>query len=150
MARLDGDGIRVAVPAGWDGRIRRRDTPAAGRQPVTAHVASFPLPADVGDFGSGAVERMRFNDILVTLVEYTDESVGTALFASEGLPRQLRATDFDPAMLQRTLEGQSGVQRFFTEAGRAFCLYVVLGAHVNRHRAVAAVNDVLADLQVTD
>jgi hypothetical protein len=51
-------------------------------------------------------------------------------------------------MLQRTIAGQSGVQRFFTEAGRAFCLYVVVGAHVNRHRAVVAVNHLLAGVQI--
>jgi hypothetical protein len=144
--RIGGHGVGVDVPAGWDARIRRH--PSEARARVVAHVASFALPATVGDFGSGAVEVMRFNDVLVALLEYTDDSVGTELFAREGMPRTLRAADFDENMLQRTIAGQSGVQRFFTEAGRAFCLYVVLGAHVNRHRAVAAVNDLLSGIEI--
>ena len=51
-------------------------------------------------------------------------------------------------MLQRTLRGQAGVQRFFHEAGRAFCLYVVLGSFARRQEMVGAVNEVLASLAV--
>jgi hypothetical protein len=148
MAVLTGGGVSIDVPAGWDGRIRRVADP--GDDALTAaHVASFRLPDAVGDFGSGAVETMGFNDILLVLLEYTDESLGTPLFQREGVPRALRAGEFDPAMLQRTLAGQSGAQRFFTVAGRPFCLYVALGSHRNRSRAVQAINDILATVQIT-
>ena len=46
-----------------------------------------------------------------------------------------------PAVLQRAIRGQAGVQRFFHESGRAFCLYVVLGAYSNRQQVVPEVND---------
>jgi hypothetical protein len=41
--------------------------------------------------------------------------------------------DFAANALQRRLPGQLGCQRFFTERGRPFCLYVVLGSrrHAN-------------------
>jgi hypothetical protein len=51
--------------------------------------------------------------------------------------------------MQRPLPGQSGAQFFFTEAGRAFCLYVVLGSHARRRQLVPEVNLVLSALSVT-
>jgi hypothetical protein len=51
-------------------------------------------------------------------------------------------------VLQRAIKGQAGAQRFFHDAGRAFCLYVVLGAFANRRTLVPAVNQVLATLTV--
>jgi hypothetical protein len=53
-----------------------------------------------------------------------------------------------PEALQRILPGQAGLQRFGHEAGRALCLYVVLGGWKNRNQVVPAVNDVLASLRI--
>jgi hypothetical protein len=112
------------------------------------HVSTIPLPPDVGDFASGAVEQLGAGDALIVLFEYGPESVDQPLFAAEGIPKQLRPDDFMPGALQRTIRGQSGVQRFFHDAGRAFCLYVVLGSHANRRRVVVSVNQVLATLAI--
>ncbi len=60
-------------------------------------------------------------------MEHGRESAGTALFAATGLPR-ITADEVSPTCLQRMLEGQGGVQKFFTVKGRAFCLYVVFGS----------------------
>ncbi len=127
MAVLRAHGIAASLPAGFEGRIFIR--PAIGREvpyPV-ANFATFALPADVGDFGSGAVNLMGTSDIFATLFEYGPESLGTPLFARQGMPRSLSADDFRPYVLRRGLSGQSGSQWFFTEAGRPFTLYVVLG-----------------------
>ncbi len=51
-------------------------------------------------------------------------------------------------MLQRNLEGQGGYQEFFHEAGRVFCLYVVLGDFAQRTAVVPVVNQVLATLAI--
>jgi hypothetical protein len=51
-------------------------------------------------------------------------------------------------VLNRQLPGQAGLQRFFNESGRAFCLYVVIGAYQRRHDVVPAVNTVLATVQI--
>ena len=51
--------------------------------------------------------------------------------------------------LQRLLEGQGGVQRFFTVAGRAFCLYVVFGSFARRVRTIPVVNSILDTLTIT-
>jgi hypothetical protein len=46
------------------------------------------------------------------------------------------------------LPGQSGLQQFFTHRGRAFCLYVVLGSHIDRAEVLPRVNAVLDSLVI--
>lgn len=122
--KLAAGGVAVDLPPGWEGAISsdRKDR----SRPVT-HLATVALPPGRGDFGSGAVEDLGPDDAFVALVEYDRDCAGTALFAREGLPRRLRARAFNRRGLQRTIAGQSGQQVFFSEGGRAFCLYVVLG-----------------------
>jgi hypothetical protein len=162
VSRLEGEGFSVEVPAGWDARIVGRDAPqfvrgdtgavvAAAAEPTrtgVVQVASFALPAELGDFGGGAVDLMTRTDLLVVLFEYGPESVGTPLFEAQGIPT-LRAADFDPATCRKTIRGQSAVQRFFTLDGRALCLYAVLGSHARRIGTTPLVNSVLASLTVT-
>lgn len=151
MAELSRAGIRVQVPPGWEGAATGGDFELlsdGARRPTVMHLASFPMPAQRGDFGSGAVEVMRSDDVLVVLFEYGPESAGTPLFRYQGIPRPLAARDFDRNALQRALPGQSGAQLFFTEKGRAFCLYVVLGSHIDRADLVRRVNLVLDTLEI--
>ena len=70
------------------------------------------------------------------------DSVGQALFAPVGRPH-LTPDDFGTQSMQRVIEGQGGAQKFFTEAGRPFCLYVVLGSYARRGRTLPLVNDVI-------
>jgi hypothetical protein len=163
--QLDSHGITTTLPAGWEGRISRREMPVAATGPATgatagrvalgaygatgersfpvAHFANFALPEDRGDFGSAACGIMGPSNVFVCLFEYGPESVGAALFAPQGMPRDLKPGDFDPRALQRVIPGQAGVQRFFTEAGRAFCLFVVLGSFTNARSLVPSANSVL-------
>lgn len=123
-ARLAGHGLAVAVPAGWDGRISRR----GGGGPVL-HVATFPLHPHDGDYGAAATGRMRGDDAFAALIEFTagpQVRPGSGLFGDRGWRPRLRLAQFGPAQLQVTRPGQIGAQRFFTEAGRAFCLYSVI------------------------
>lgn len=154
--KLVAHGIATDLPPGWEGRITRRTEPAGtGERPAArgtvgertrpvVHLANFALPEDRGDYGSGAVDVMVDRHVLVVLFEFGPESVGQPLFAPQGLPRRLTPAAFDPRALQRTLEGQSGHQTFFTEADRAFCLYVVLGSHQAASSLVPQANAVLA------
>ena len=137
MTPLSSDGVSVALPSGWEGEIFNRAPERSGRAldqvsgeelPSDAeiarnviHLANFALPANRGDFGSGAVEIMNSGAILVILFEHGPESANMPLFAHRGVP-QLTVDEFDPQQMQRTLSGQSGRQIFFNEAGRAFCL----------------------------
>jgi hypothetical protein len=152
MASLSGAGIRVELPAGWEGaidgeRVSLQLADGAQRFPVV-HLANFPLPPARGDFGSSVVEGMGPSDILIVLKEFSPASTLTPLFASRGLPRAPVPGDFLREMLQRPVAGQGGMQRFFTEAGRAFCLYVVIGSFVDRADLVPAVAQVLARLEI--
>jgi hypothetical protein len=161
MPAIRAHGIDVDVPAGWDGRIsvRADGAPEAAisasgtrvadlRPRPVAHLANFGLPAERGDFGSGAVELMGDQDVFVVLFEYEPDATATALFRAQGLPHALTARDFDPATLRRGIAGQSAHQAFFQESDRAFCLYVVLGAHARRARLVPMVNRVLATVRI--
>jgi hypothetical protein len=163
-------GISATLPAGWDGRIFRRAvvTPEAAAAPQSrsaasatteptspeggtvhpvAHLASFPLPAVRGDYGSGAVELMGTMDVLVCLLEFDPTSTGTALFARHGIPR-FRAREFAPGTMQRTIAGMCGAQAFFSESGRAFSAYVVLGSYPLRDTLAPAVNVLLGSVQI--
>lgn len=146
--RLAAHGLAVDTPAGWDARIFRRLQTEAGEEPhPVVHAANFPLPPVRGDYGSGAVDLMRAQHILVALVEFDPPSARTALFADEGMPRP-RADDFHPWQLQRVLPGQSGAQWFFNTGTRAFCLYVVLGSHARRARLLPQVHEFLDRLTI--
>jgi hypothetical protein len=149
MAQLRAHGIAASLPARFEGRIFvRPPSPGEYSYPV-AHFATFPLPIDVADFGGGAVTLMGPNDIFAVLFEYGFESVGKALFARPGMPRSLNPGDFRPTLLRRGLGGQSGTQWFFTEAGRPFTFYAVLGSHARRGTLVPEVNALLASLAVS-
>jgi hypothetical protein len=159
MGTLSGGGVTAVLPQGWEGRIFVRDPdpippplrPSVATTQTTTgavvHLANFVLPDEMGDFGSGAVDLMSGRDLLVVLFEYGRESVGTALFASQGMP-SLEAADFSPNTLRKLIDGQSGVQRFFTVNDRPFCLYVVLGSHLRRIRTLPLVNEVVSGISV--
>ena len=149
---LSQHGITVELPSAWEGRIYSRPIPFASRitdrlapaepppgrhadglgwpgevmRPVT-HLANFAMPAQRGDFGSGAVGLMGARNVFISLFEYGPESAGAALFEPRGMPSP-QSSEFSPSALQRQLPGQVGLQRFFTESGRPFCMYAVLGA----------------------
>lgn len=164
-AELAGHGMTIALPARWEGRLYLRaaaEESPAGASPHPAahgwpgeqanpvlHLANFALPPGRGDFGTGAVESMREQHAFVSLFEYGAEEAGRPLFAARGLPR-LTVRDFAAHQLQRRVAGQLGCQRFFTEHGRAFCLYVVLGSQRHAVSLVQEVHEAIGRLRVGD
>jgi len=148
VAVLRAHGIDARLPAGFEGRIFRRAAAHGSVSRPVAHFATFPLPAGVGDFGNGAVTAMGPDDVLVVLFEYGPESVGTALFARQGMPTSLEPGHFSPITLRRGLGGQSGTQWFFVEQGRPFTLYAVLGSHAKRFALLPRLNSLLGNLVV--
>jgi len=161
---LTAHGIEVALPTGWEGRLFRRPrdgevasadasiagAPAAAAETTHAilHVSTIALAPDIGDFASGAVDKLGERDIMIVLFEYDPSSADEPLFRARGIPRKLSPDDFSPNVMQRAIRGQCGVQRFFNEQGRAFCLYVVLGSFARRREIVSRVNEVLATLTI--
>jgi hypothetical protein len=146
---LSAHGIAAPLPAGFEGRIFVRDQIGDEIPRPVTQLATFALPAEVGDFGGGAVNLMGSLDIFATLFEYGPESVGKRLFARQGMPRSLSVNDFRPYVLRRGLTGQSGTQWFFTESGRPFTLYVVLGSHTQRSALVPRVNSLIGRLAIS-
>ncbi len=159
--KLQAHGIETQLPPGWEGRIGLRSAPStsaigsapssdrrignAGERPnPVVHLANFALPEDRGDFGSGAVDLMGEQHVLVVLFEYGPECAGTALFRRKGLPTKLTPAMFSASALQRTLPGQAGCQVFFTTSDRAFCCYTVLGRQSAANRVLPAANATLA------
>jgi len=148
VTRIAAHGLAVTLQRGWEGRILRRPATTEGEETHTVvHLATFPMPEARGDFGAGVTELMRSPDVFVVLFEYGPDAVGAPLFAAQGVPR-LDASMFTSKRLQRALPGQLGCQLFFTEAGRAFCLYVVAGSRAYLPRIITQVNAVLERLEL--
>jgi hypothetical protein len=148
VATIGAHGITARLPEGFEGRIYVRPSSVGVTYPV-GQFATFPIPDDIGDFGSGAVTVMGPSDVFATLFEYGPESVGTTLFARQGRPDALSTADFAPMTLRRGIPGQSGTQWFFTEAGRPFSFYAVLGSHSLRTTLVPHVNHLLSSLTLS-
>ncbi|MHB8659905.1 MAG: hypothetical protein ACYC91_18570 [Solirubrobacteraceae bacterium] len=143
--RIASHGRSIDVPEGWEARILRH----SGGAPVL-HVASFALTDRDGDFGAAATGRMRPDDVFAALVEYrVDAKIrpGRGLF-SPPPPRPPRAHELSSNQLQVTRRGQIGWQRFFTDADRPCCLYIVVQpGRMHPDRLVKQLGDVLATLR---
>ncbi len=151
-------GLSIDPPQGWEVAIYRRsgDDPSTARAEVglegtsnpVLHLATVPLVAGRGDYGSGVVEALEDLDAFVALVEFDAEAVGTALFSHAPVPRTVRGEDLQPHTLQRVIAGQAGAQYFASESGRAFCLYVVVGAAGLGAATAERVSSALATLRI--
>lgn len=145
MTRISAFGISATVPDHWEARIFRHE----GGEP-TLHAATFPLPPSDGEFGSRATQRMPAGGLFLSLTEYR---TGEGIEVTGGLfgnppPRTLADAHFSSRALLQARVGQRGLQRFFSDSGRAFCLYVVVeGAAVPRER-LEAVARFLRTLQI--
>lgn len=163
MVALSKHGVSVELPTGFEGRAGQQPLPPgevstnATSEPgapdsvsplALVHVATVPIPTDVGDYGSKVVDILGTDDVFVSLVEFSPELAGSVLFASRGIPGALGPDSFSSKTLQRWMQGQSGVQRFFSVSGRAFCLYAVLGSDAKRAALSAKVNAVIGSLNI--
>lgn len=145
---LSAHGLRIELPRGWSGRIWAR-----GRGIATLHAASFRLALDDGEFGDATTTAMPHGSSFLALTEYRPADglvAGEGLFAPRRIPRRLDPSRFSERGLAHPRPGQAGMQHFFTSAHRPFCLYVVLaGARAHRRRQLAAVDQVLATLEIS-
>jgi hypothetical protein len=146
---LDRDGIRLEIPPGWEGRIRRQFESSAGESafPVL-HAATVPLATQRADYGGGVVERLGDRDVFVALIEFGPDEAGSALFRKVDSLPVLEPSMFRPNQLQRRIRGQAGVQHFLTLNGRPFCLYVVLGSVARVEELTDKANELLGALRI--
>ena len=171
-------GLRADAPPGWQVAVTRRpgaepltppdadarraspaapgtptlpDASAAPHDDVTRavlHACTRAMPADRGDFGSGVVDLLGPDDVFVALVDYGAEVADHGLFENQGMPR-LAPSQFGPNRLQRPLPGMSASQHFFSEGGRAFCLFTVVGSHARRMASVPRAAALVKTIRIT-
>jgi hypothetical protein len=143
-------GLAVAsTDAGWETRISRREPhdPGEVTHPVL-HACTRPLPPERGDFGSGVIDLLGSDDVFVSLIEFGSDVADQGLFAPQGRPA-LRPSQFSYNRMPRLYPGVSAAQHFFSEGGRAFCLYVVLGAHSRRMALVPRATRLVQGVRIT-
>lgn len=146
--RIASAGLSLAPPIGWEASIYRRPAlPGEATYPVV-HAATVPLAPGRGDYGGGLVETLGEQDVFVSFLEFGPEAANAPLFNRlQGVPG-LTPDLYRPRQLQRTIQGQAGVQRFFTAAGRAFCLYSVIGSVANRVVLTDRANQLIGSFRV--
>ena len=115
------------------------------------HACTRALPAERGDLGGGVVEVLRPRGRVrrpgrARLRRWP----GQGLFAPPRACPRLAPSQFGPDRLQRVVPGRSAAQHFFTEGGRAFCLFVVLGSHARRMALVPRAAQVVGGFAITD
>jgi hypothetical protein len=145
---LSAHGIAANLPGGFEGRIFVRASVAAETCRPVAQFATFPIPEGIGDFGGNTDTNLGPADIFAVLFEYGPESLGTALFAVQGVPSGLTTKDFLPYVMRPGVGGSLGIQRFFTVSGRPFMFYARLGSLQQQVALVQKVNQLLANLDI--
>lgn len=146
---IERNGVRVAVPPGWEGRIAQQLDSGDGEVTTqVVHAATVPLSGERADFGGGVVERLGTEDVFISLIEFGSPEANTALFKQVDALPVLDVSMFHRNQLQRRIRGQAGVQHFFTYQGRPFCLYVVLGSIARAPALVAKANEMLSGIAV--
>jgi hypothetical protein len=144
---LEAHRLRIELPRGWSGRVFSRSQHLA-----TLHAGDFQLPLDDGEFGGVATSQMPDVAVFVALTEYLPGSglkPGAGLFAPRGVELPLDPTEFAGNRLAQQRPGHVGMQRFFTESGRPFCLYAVIaGPRTTRRRQRLALDHVLRTLRI--
>jgi hypothetical protein len=141
-------GLAVTPPAGWEATIYKRPAAPGEHTYPILHAATVALPAERGDYGGGLVEVLGPEDVFVSILDFGPGAAQAPLFRALTAVPGLTPDAYRPRQLQRTIQGQAGVQRFFTSAGRGFCLYSVIGAAANRVALTARANQILGTVRI--
>jgi hypothetical protein len=144
---LAAHGLTIELPPGWSGRVFSRSGDVA-----TLHAGDFRLPLRDGEFGDQSTARMPATASFLALTEYRPGGglePEEGLFASRRIPLPLDPARFSPNGLAHPRPGQTGMQHFFSSAGRPFCLYAVVGGpHTSRRRQLLTLDHVLRSLRI--
>ena len=130
---LRGHGLALTVHDGWEARIWMPDLPPPAENHPVVRLANFALPVTKNTYAEDVADGLRAGEVVASLAEFSPTLADRGLYAPQGVPA-LEPTDLDPRAVQRQAPGRAGVQRFFSEHGRAFSLYVVArrGAGLDR------------------
>ena len=141
---LTAAGLVVQVPPGWDAELS--GNPTVGH-PSLLHMANAPLPPGRSDFGGHPLEALPSTGVFLALLESQASEAGVGLFRRRGIPAVVPA-EFSTAKLNKAAPGLVATQRFFTEAGRAFCLYAVIASDARVSSGTSLLNKGIAAITV--
>jgi hypothetical protein len=148
VTRLASHGIAIDVLPGWEGRIFVPDlAPPAINLPIL-HLTDVVLTQERSSYAPELAARAGGSGTLVALLEFDHALANVGLYERKGLHLPLTRERFHHRALQFPSRVQEGHQRFFSEGGRAFCLYVVLGTGRGVDTRLAQVNRALASLHI--
>ena len=142
--KLERNGISIAVPRTWDGRILFREP--TGTNGVVFQVANFELPAQEGleppPTGPDRIKAMGAGDVLISIL--TDELDGRPI------PQAPRLADltFLPRGAPRVPHGHALAEGSVCLQSRCLAVGVDFGGAPPDPRLMARVDEVLASVEV--
>ncbi len=140
---IAGYALRMALPAGWDGRVFTHPAPCPC--PVL-QAANFPLPASDNENGSKALRRMGRANVRMLMVE-VGNSPGRR-FPPTRLPLRIVDRDFTGRRSGFAPPSHAVADRKFWTAGRSFVLLFDFATKPAPKRLIRQVNRVLATLAI--
>jgi hypothetical protein len=144
---LRGHGLALTVHDGWEARIWMPDLPPPAENHPVVRLANFALPLTKNTYAEDVADGLRGGQVVASLAEFSPSLADRGLYAPQGVP-DLAPGDLDPRAVQRQAPGRAGVQRFFSEQGRAFSLYVVARRGAGLDRAMLELTAQLRGLTV--
>jgi hypothetical protein len=147
--RLADRGLALDVPRGWEARIFVPSLPPPAINLPVLHVSSVALPPARSSYAPEVGPAVGSSGAFAALVEFEPALADVGLYAARGMPLPIRSVDLDPAALQLPELDQGGLQRFFSLAGRAFCLYVIAGLGAGMEGRLGSLNGALASVEIS-
>jgi len=146
--KITAHGFSVTPPSGWEAAIYRRPPGPGERTYPILHAATRPLSSGRGDYGAGVVETLGPDDVFISLLDFGPWQKEATLFQPVAVVPRVTPESFRSRQLQRVIRRQAGVQRFVAIAGRALCLYTVIGSMANRLALARKANELISTLVV--
>ena len=132
---LRGHGLALTVHDGWEARIWMPDLPPPAENHPVVRLANFALPLTKDTYAEDVADALRPGRVVASLAEFSPSLADRGLYAPQGVPG-LDVADLDPRAVQWQAPGRAGLQRFFSEQGRAFSLYVIARSGPGLDRAM--------------
>jgi hypothetical protein len=146
---LEGYGLGIQLPEGWDGRIRGPEGTSFGPH---LHAANFELPEPDDDVASVARGEMSADQVTLVVIDVTtalarDVRGPQEAYEPAELPVRIRAEDFTDRV-EAVDPDHAFARRQFSVAGRSLEIRVEFGTDPAPEGLLADANDVLASLTV--
>ena len=144
---LRAHGLALTVHDGWEARIWMPELPPPAENHPVVRLANFALPLTKNTYAEDVADELQAGEVVASLAEFSPSLADRGLYEPRGVP-ELHPEDLDPRAVQRQAPGRAGVQRFFSEHGRAFSLYVVARRGRGLDRAMHQLTQQLRGLTV--